>query len=77
MHNFIMKHDPYDIEDLLDDPDIEDPDPGIFDDSGDLSEGVFEREERDRATAKRDMIAQKMWDQYQQYLLDHPELFEN
>lgn len=74
MHNFILDHDPTDIEDYMDDPDLIDPNPGAYGDPGILAEGYVEREERERATAKRDDIAQKMWDQYQQYLHEHPEL---
>ncbi|GLB39524.1 putative nuclease activity [Lyophyllum shimeji] len=74
MHNFIMTHDPTDIEAYLDDPDLIDPQPGAAGDVGVLAEGYVNRTERERATATRDSIAQAMWNQYQQYLCEHPEI---
>ena len=69
-----MKHDPSDVEEYLDDPDIVDPTPGIPDNVGTLAEGYVNPEELQWAKAKRDDIAQNMWDEYQHYLQQHPEL---
>jgi hypothetical protein len=73
LHNFIMTHDPADIEEYLTNPNLVDPQPGT---QGILAEGYVERVEQERATEARDYIAQAMWDQYQQYLRKHPEVLE-
>lgn len=61
LHNFIRIHDPSEIEDfndVLGDPDR----------TGELAEGPATREERDRADARRDFIAESMWESYQAWL---------
>jgi hypothetical protein len=73
LHNFIMTHDPADIEEYLTDPNLVDPQPGT---QGILAEGYVEHAEQECATEARDSIVQVMWDQYQQYLREHPEVLE-
>lgn len=67
VHNFIRKYDPdelTDFVDLLDDfPDMED--------FGELGTGPASRQERNRATADRDSIAEEMWADYQAYIAEH------
>jgi len=41
-----------------------------------LGEGSISWAERDRATALRDEIATQMWEQYQQFLHENPEVLE-
>lgn len=74
LHNFIMKHDPSDVKEYLANPDIVDPTPGVPSNVGTLAEGYVNPEELQQAKAKRDDIVQKMWDEYQHYLQQHPEL---
>jgi len=69
-----MKHDPSGVEDFLTNPEVGDPTPGVPGNIGTLAEGYVNSEELQRAKAKRDDIAQNMWDQYQHYLQEHPEL---
>jgi predicted Rossmann-fold nucleotide-binding protein len=69
-----MKHDPSDVEEYLTDPDIADPTPGVPGNVGTLAEGYVNLAELQQAKAKRDVIAQQMWDKYQHYLQQHPEL---
>jgi hypothetical protein len=70
-HNFIMDHDRGDIDEYLEDNEDDlDPNPGqpIENDLGTLADGAVTRAEKDRATVKRDSIAQAMWDDYQTVL---------
>jgi hypothetical protein len=74
VHNFIMDNDNTDIHhylDILDNLDVSEPAS-----VGEPGQGAIGREERERATALRDEIATKMWDSYQQYLHDHPEVLD-
>lgn len=68
LHNFIMTHDPNDVEDLLavrgDDGFTNDND----NDTGLLAATHVGRHEKQRAEALRDCIAQAMWDSYQDLL---------
>lgn len=74
LHNFIMKYNPTDVEEYLDDLWPTDLNCGIWDSSmGNLAEDRVDHTERNQANAFRDQIAQQMWDQYQQYLHEHPE----
>jgi hypothetical protein len=75
VHNFIMDNDDTDIHhylDILDNQDVSEPVS-----VGEPGQGAIEREERERATVLRDEIAMMMWDSYQQYLHDHPEVLDN
>jgi len=70
-HNFIMDHDPGDINEYLEDNKNDlDPNPGqpLENEFGMLATGAVTRTEKNRATAKRDSIAQAMWDDYQDIL---------
>ncbi|KAF8156761.1 hypothetical protein B0H34DRAFT_675177 [Crassisporium funariophilum] len=78
VHNFIMDHDSTDLQhyfDILNNLDISsDPfDPTEF---GEAGRGAIERDERERASTLWDQIASQMWDSYQQYLHNHPEVLE-
>jgi hypothetical protein len=61
LHNFILRYDPDDLEEMLDtfqDPEHEDVD------YGNLASGPSTREARQRSETRRDEIAQQMWDDY-------------
>lgn len=71
LHNFIMDHDPQDINEYLNDNKEDlDPNPGQPQENafGALASGAVTRTERNRATQKRDEIAQAMWNDYQRVL---------
>jgi hypothetical protein len=61
IHNFILRHDPEDINDF--DTNADDFQPGNHSE-GDLAIGHPNCETRERANARRDAIAQRMWDDY-------------
>jgi hypothetical protein len=65
IHNFICKHDPHDLDDY---EDVEDPQPGLHAaggvGEGELSAGLPKAAERRQALARRNGIAQDMWEQY-------------
>jgi hypothetical protein len=65
IHNFIRDLDPADLFDFQETSDIE---PGWR--SGDLADGLPKRAERERASNRRDEIAEAMWVQYQQHLAE-------
>jgi hypothetical protein len=72
IHNFILKHDEVEWEDILASF-TEDPNPGTQnnhsdDDFGTLAEGPTDDAEKSRSEARRDTIAQAMWDSYQALL---------
>jgi hypothetical protein len=71
IHNIILKHDPDDMKTYEHD-DEGDPQPGerssSNSDFGELAEGPARDQEKTRASAKRDQIAQDMWDDYQTVL---------
>lgn len=82
LHNFILFHDPTDLDEWkknLDKPDTEheDPSPGRHidpedePDLGEISDGFVTNDEKLRAEAKRDRIAQEMWVQYMAYIAEH------
>jgi hypothetical protein len=52
LHNFIMKHDPTDIEEYLADPQLIDPNPGVPENVGTLAEGHTNQAELECAKAK-------------------------
>jgi len=72
VHNFIMNHYETDILNYLDDLDLGEP-PAF---TGNLGQGAIAREERERASVFWDDIATRMWNSYQQFLRDHPEVLE-
>lgn len=72
LHNFILKHDPCDVDDLI----VAHGEPetgGGVEDFGTLAQGHVTRQEKLRAEALRDRIAQEMWDSYEDLLLRRQE----
>ena len=70
-HNFIMDHDPGDINEYFDDNEEDlDPNPGYPEENefGTLADGAVTQAEKDRATVTRNDIAEAMWNDYQQVL---------
>jgi hypothetical protein len=65
VHNFIRIHDPEEINDFTE---IAGSIPAPAEEYGDLAAGVPSREERARATADRDEIAEQMFADYQAYV---------
>ncbi|KAF8156547.1 hypothetical protein B0H34DRAFT_658132, partial [Crassisporium funariophilum] len=65
-HNFIMDHDPGDINECFDEEDL-DPNPGHPQENefGTLADGAVTQAEKDRATEMRNDIAEAMWNDYQ------------
>lgn len=61
LHNFIRLHDPSEINDFHD---VQE-DPDHMEHVGELAEGPASRAERAYADARRDYIAQTMWESYQ------------
>lgn len=64
LHNFILDHDNEDLEEyrhVSDDQRGTYPDPSLF---GTLATEIVDRAEQIRADARRDRIAQEMWDEY-------------
>lgn len=77
VHNFIMDNDDTDIYhylNLLDETINEEPQPAAY---GDPGQGAIGREERERAAILRDQIATDMWNSYQEYIREHPEVLDN
>jgi hypothetical protein len=70
LHNFILQLDPFDLEEFHDD--VIDPMPGQYRDRdfGQLAHSVANRAEKWQAENKRDHIAQKMWEDYQNLLYE-------
>lgn len=60
IHNFIRSLDPVDLTDFAEALDI---DPGWH--VGELAEGLPQQAERDRASSRRDDIADQMWASYE------------
>lgn len=75
LHNFILQFDSEEREDILD-TDLEDPNPGTRaqEQFGNLADGPTPPIEKARSEARRDVIAQAMWDSYQQELQNRGEL---
>lgn len=70
IHNFILKHDPFD---LMEYDTAVDREPGVSRedlDLGELSTGPADDVEKTRAELRRDAIAQAMWEDYQKVLED-------
>jgi hypothetical protein len=75
LHNFILKHDSIEWKEVLA-ADVADPNPGARADTedsnfGDLAHGVTTAQEKQRSEARRDGIAERMWQSYQDYLQAH------
>lgn len=78
IHNFILKHDSLEWEDILKTV-TEDPNPGTRAnnedvDFGDLADGPADDIEKTRSEARRDGIAQAMWESYQELLHERGEV---
>ena len=65
IHNFIREYDNEEINDYITD-DMEDPQPGGRE--GELATGPARRNEKQEADRRKEIIAQQMWNQYQQEL---------
>jgi hypothetical protein len=75
IHNFILDHDPQEVEEVSETPD---PNPGNLPaerDFGTLARGPANSAEKARAKRKRDQIAQEMWNSYQAILAERGEDF--
>jgi hypothetical protein len=74
VHNFIMDHDPEDINEYLTNSEDDlDPNPGSthsFENYGALSQHAVDAAEKAHAGLYRDWIASAMWDQYISYFED-------
>lgn len=77
LHNFFLKHDPVEREDIQE-TEIEDPMPGYRADAdyGALAAGATSDAEKERAETLRDEIADAMWVSYQAILTERGEAFE-
>jgi hypothetical protein len=79
LHNFILKHDSMEWEDILD-MEMADPNPGVREgadfDFGDVAEGPADDVEKERSEARRDEIAAAMWESYQAVLRERGEDFD-
>ena len=65
IHNFICKYDNEEINDYITD-NMEDPQPGGRE--GELATAPARRHEKQEADQRKEIITQKMWNQYQQEL---------
>jgi hypothetical protein len=72
-HNFIMDNDNTDIYYYLSQLEPNEPRHTF---TGEPGNGSIPRLERERAEALRDAIATRMRENYQQFLLDHPDVLE-
>lgn len=81
IHNFIMEHDPEDIEQYLtNSADDLDPNPGAmhnFESYGSLSQQAVTPTEKRRATTYRDRLAEAMWSQYTNHREDSDSSMED
>ena len=78
LHNFILQHDPTEVQDS-DTSNEGDPNPGFSyeeNEFGELARGPAREVEKRRAQVKRDLIAQQMWDSYQNLLQEQGEELE-
>lgn len=64
LHNFIRYHDPSDITDFDNVPNLGTGSELEHGEHGELSTGAVGPPERERAGTRRDQIANEMWDQY-------------
>jgi hypothetical protein len=63
LHNFIRRYDPDDLNGLEDEGSDGEPQV-VLSQFGDLGTGIATREARERSSAHRDRIAQRMWEDY-------------
>jgi DDE superfamily endonuclease len=69
IHNFIREYDDEEIEDLLQQYDADRAaEPSNHEATGDLAQGPARTAERQAADARRDQIANNMWQQYREEL---------
>lgn len=73
VHNFILDHDEEELDDLLNQLGGDEEPPS----TGEAGDGAINAEERRQANYLQDQIATEMWDSYQQYVLDHPDIFND
>ena len=79
VHNFILDQDDTDIQhylEILNNLNIS-TDPFNSATFGKPGQGAIGRAERECASVLQDQMASQMWDSYQQYLRDHPEVLED
>lgn len=75
VHNFILEYDETDLESYLDM--LADEGTGGDDvEPGELGDGPIPRTEYNRAFARRDQIAEAMWQSYQAFLAENPQILE-
>lgn len=77
LHNFILKHDSAEWDDILD-VGANDPNPGTCgqdanNNVGQLAVGLADHAEKAHSEARRDDIAAAMWESYQALLLEQGE----
>jgi hypothetical protein len=66
IHNYILEKDPIEIDDML--PPSDDNIVARVEDTGRLATEYSRQAERERATVRRDQIAEDMWVDYQRIL---------
>lgn len=78
VHNFILENDSEDLDNYLEPFDVNEGPQGNGADwqQGERGEGAIPRVEKERATQFRNEIAMQMWESYQQFLHDHPEVLD-
>lgn len=78
LHNFLLSHDPTDVDHYLtgNDEDDADPNPGQTQDNdfGVLAAAAVTAEEKTRAEENRDRISKEMWDDYQRVLCEREQM---
>ena len=78
LHNFICRRDPSDIEEYSDGANLEVSHIRVDDpDIGDLAMHALTPADREYADAKREQIANAMWDDYQRVVRERGDEFEN
>ncbi len=74
LHNFIVRADPLDLEEVLAEIDEEggppNPGRGRPHEESELASGPISRQEERQVAAKRDQLAQRMWVDYQRIVRD-------
>ena len=74
IHNYILEKDPVEIDDML--PPSDDDIVARVEDTGRLATEYPRRAERERATVRRDQIAEFMWVDYQRILRERVSVTE-
>jgi hypothetical protein len=73
VHNFILAYDDTDLKNYLDSL----PGGGTGgEEVGELGDGPISRTEYNRASALRDQIAEEMWQSYQAFIAENPQVLE-